>query len=59
MRDEEILVPLVVITFFFCLGMTLGYQVGLPTKPEKEIVTKACEYIYENESLEVYTKYCK
>ena len=59
MCDEEIVAVLIVVTFFFGLGAYIGYQVGLPTKTEKEIITKACEYIYENESLEVYTKYCK
>lgn len=44
---------------FFALGAYFGFQLGAPTEQQTEIINKACEYIYENESLEVYTQYCK
>mgnify|MGYP000862592875 FL=1 len=52
-----------IITFicaiFFALGAWVGYEVTKPTEQQVEIIDKACEYIYENEPLEVYTQYCK
>ena len=44
---------------FFALGTWVGYEVTKPTEQQAEIIEKACEYIYENEPLEVYTQYCK
>ena len=44
---------------FFALGTWVGYEVTKPTEQQAEIIKKACEYIYENEPLEVYTQYCK
>ena len=44
---------------FFALGAWVGYEVVKPTEQQTEILNKACEYIYENEPLEVYTQYCK
>lgn len=43
----------------FALGAWAGYEVGKPTEQQEEIIDKVCEYIYENETLEVYTEYCK
>ena len=36
-----------------------GAEAMQPTEQQTEILNKACEYIYENEPLEVYTQYCK
>ena len=44
---------------FFVFGTWVGYEVTKPTEQQAEIIEKACEYIYENEPLEVYTQYCK
>ena len=44
---------------FFALGTWVGYEVIKPTEQQAEIIEKACEYIYENELLEVYTQYWK
>lgn len=58
MIDDFVLIAFSV-AFFFGLGMYFGYEVGQPTEQQKEIIDKVCEYIYENETLEVYTEYCK
>lgn len=49
----------IAMTITFALGMWAGYEAGKPTEQQEEIINKACEHIYENESLEVYTEYCK
>ncbi len=45
--------------FIFLLGLIAGGEAMQPTEQQTEIINKACEYIYENEPLEVYTQYCK
>ena len=48
-----------VLAIFFALGAYFGFQMAEPTEQQTEIINRACEYIYENEPLEVYTQYCK
>lgn len=43
----------------FLGGVCMGAEAMQPTEQQTEIINKACEYIYENEPLEVYTQYCK
>ena len=43
----------------FLGGVYMGAEAMQPTEQQTEILNKACEYIYENEPLEVYTQYCK
>ena len=45
--------------FVFLGGLIAGSEAMQPTEQQIEILNKACEYIYENEPLEVYTQYCK
>ena len=45
--------------FIFLLGLIAGGEAMQPTEQQTEILNKACEHIYENEPLEVYTQYCK
>lgn len=40
------------------LCFILGYH-SLKSTHDKEIISNACEWIYENESLETYVEYCK
>lgn len=49
------------------LGIFVGFMItfivmfdeGIDTQNKQELITEACEHIYENEPLEVYTQYCK
>ena len=55
---ETILVGILCIAVFLG-GVHMGAEAVQPTEQQIEILNKACEYIYENEPLEVYTQYCK
>lgn len=55
---ETILVGILCIAVFIG-GVHTGVEAMQPTEQQTEIINKACEYIYENEPLEVYTQYCK
>lgn len=55
---ESILIGILCL-FVFLGGVLMGAEAIQPTEQQTEIIEKACEYIYENEPLEVYTRYCK
>ena len=55
---ESILIGILCL-FVFLGGVLMGAEAMQPTEQQAEIIEKACEYIYENEPLEVYTQYCK
>ena len=55
---ESILIGILCL-FVFLGGVLMGAEAMQPTEQQIEILNKACEYIYENEPLEVYTQYCK
>ena len=55
---ETILAGILCIVVFIG-GVYMGAETMQPTEQQTEIIEKACEYIYENEPLEVYTQYCK
>ena len=55
---ESILIGILCL-FVFLGGVHMGAEAMQPTEQQTEIMEKACEYIYENEPLEVYTQYCK
>ena len=55
---ESILIGILCL-FVFLGGVHMGAEAMQPTEQQTEIIEKACEYIYENEPLEVYTQYCK
>lgn len=55
---ESILIGILCL-FVFLGGVCMGAEAMQPTEQQTEILNKACEYIYENEPLEVYTQYCK
>ena len=55
---ESILIGILCL-FVFLGGVLMGAEAMQPTEQQTEIIKKACEYIYENEPLEVYTQYCK
>ena len=55
---ESILIGILCL-FVVLGGVLMGAEAMQPTEQQTEIIEKACEYIYENEPLEVYTQYCK
>lgn len=55
---ESILIGIMCLLVFLG-GVLMGGKAVQPTEQQTEILNKACEYIYENEPLEVYTQYCK
>lgn len=55
----EAILTVVMCVCVFVGGVCMGAEAMQPTEQQTEIINKACEYIYENEPLEVYTQYCK